>query len=84
MLGVAWQNWGLPLELAIVVALLIGTACGLVNGLFITRVGLPPLITTLATLALYRGLAEGIARPVRSAATRTGSTSWARRTSWVT
>ena len=40
---------------------------GLVNGLIITRVGVPPLITTLATLALYRGLAEGIsqARSVR-------------------
>lgn len=62
MLGVAWHNWGLPLEVAIVVALLVGTACGLFNGLFITRVGLPPLITTLATLALFRGLAEGIAQ----------------------
>jgi rhamnose transport system permease protein len=61
-LGVAWQDWGLPLEGAIVVALLIGAACGLFNGLFITRVGLPPLITTLATLALFRGLAEGIAQ----------------------
>ena len=62
MLGVAWQNWGLPLVVAIVVAVLIGTACGMCNGLFITRVGLPPLITTLATLALFRGLAEGIAQ----------------------
>ena len=61
-LGVAWQDWGLPLELAIVVALLVGTACGVFNALFITRVGLPPLITTLATLALFRGLAEGIAQ----------------------
>jgi len=66
-LGVAWQNLGLPLELAIVVALLVGILCGLVNGLLITRIGLPPLITTLATFALYRGLAEGIsqARSVR-------------------
>jgi rhamnose transport system permease protein len=62
MLGVAWQDWGLPLEAAIVVALLVGTLCGLFNGFFITRVGLPPLITTLATLALFRGLAEGIAQ----------------------
>ena len=62
MLGVAWHNWGLPLEVAIVVALVVGTLCGAFNALFITRVGLPPLITTLATLALFRGLAEGIAQ----------------------
>ena len=62
MLGVAWHNWGLPLEVAILVAIGVGTLCGLFNGLFITRVGLPPLITTLATLALFRGLAEGIAQ----------------------
>jgi rhamnose transport system permease protein len=38
-----------------------------VNGLIITRFSVPPLIATLATLALYRGLAEGIsqARSVR-------------------
>jgi len=62
MLGVAWHNWGLPLEVAIVVALVVGTLCGAFNAFFITRVGLPPLITTLATLALFRGLAEGIAQ----------------------
>ncbi len=62
MLGVAWHNWGLPLEVAILVAIGVGTLCGLFNGIFITRVGLPPLITTLATLALFRGLAEGIAQ----------------------
>jgi rhamnose transport system permease protein len=62
MLGVAWQDWGLPLGLAIAVAVAVGTACGAFNGIFITRVGLPPLITTLATLALFRGLAEGIAQ----------------------
>ena len=32
------------------------------NGLFIVRVGVPPLIMTLATLALYRGLAQGISQ----------------------
>lgn len=62
MLGYSWQNWGFPLELAIVVALVVGAVCGLVNGLFIVRVGVPPLIMTLATLALYRGLAEGISQ----------------------
>ena len=44
-----------------------GTFAGFVNGLIITRFSVPPLIATLATLALYRGLAEGIsqARSVR-------------------
>jgi rhamnose transport system permease protein len=67
VLGVAWKNLGLPLELAIVVTLGVGALAGALNGWFITRVGVPPLIMTLATLALYRGLAEGIsqARSVR-------------------
>jgi rhamnose transport system permease protein len=67
LLGVFWQNLGLPLELAIVLTLAVGALCGAFNGWFITRVGVPPLIMTLATLALFRGLAEGIsqARSVR-------------------
>ena len=60
MLGVLWKNLGLPLELAIVLALLVGTAAGFMNGLFIVRLNVPPLIMTLATLAFYRGLAQGI------------------------
>jgi rhamnose transport system permease protein len=67
VLGYSWKNFGLPLELAMMTALLTGTLAGFANGWFITRVNVPPLIMTLATLALYRGLAEGIsqARSVR-------------------
>lgn len=67
MLGVSWQNLGLPLELAIVVAIAVGSAAGFFNGMLIVRLRVPPLIMTLATLALFRGLAEGIsqARSVR-------------------
>jgi len=67
LLGVSWKNFGLPLELAMLVAMSVGTFAGFLNGWFITRVNVPPLIMTLATLALYRGLAEGIsqARSVR-------------------
>ena len=67
LLGVFWQNVGMPLPLAIVCAVLTSCAAGFFNGLLITRVRVPPLIMTLATLALYRGLAEGIsqARSVR-------------------
>jgi len=62
MLGYGWYNLGLPLELAIVLALGIGALAGFANGLFIVLFRVPPLIMTLATLAFYRGLAEGIAQ----------------------
>jgi rhamnose transport system permease protein len=62
LLGVIWKAYGVPLPAAIVLTLLVGAAAGLVNGIFVARVGVPPLIVTLATLALYRGLAEGIAQ----------------------
>ncbi len=67
MLGYSWKNFGFPLPLAIVFALAVGGLAGFVNGFVITRVKVPPLIMTIATLALYRGLAEGIsqARSVR-------------------
>ncbi len=67
LLGVFWQNMGLPLPVAMVLAVGVGGIAGLINGLIITRFKVPPLIATLATLALYRGLAEGIsqARSVR-------------------
>lgn len=72
MLGYTWKNLGMPLEVAIIAALLTGTICGLVNGLVIVRMGVPPLIATLATLALYRGMALGISQ-ARSA---TGYPEW--------
>jgi ABC-type xylose transport system permease subunit len=67
LLGVFWKNVGLPLPLAVILAVASGTFAGLMNGVIITKFKVPPLIATLATLALYRGLAEGIsqARSVR-------------------
>jgi rhamnose transport system permease protein len=62
LVGVFWKNVGLPLPVAMVLAVGAGGVCGLVNGLIITRFKVPPLIATLATLALYRGLAEGISQ----------------------
>jgi rhamnose transport system permease protein len=67
LLGVFWKNLGLPLPLAIFLALVVGTFAGFLNGVIITRFRVPPLIATLGTLALYRGIAEGVsqARSVR-------------------
>ncbi len=67
LLGVFWKNVGLPLPVAIGLGLVVGTFAGFVNGVIITRFRVPPLIATLGTLALYRGIAEGVsqARSVR-------------------
>lgn len=56
MMGITW-NAGMPLWLDIVIALAVGAAAGLFNGLLVTRLGLPSLVVTLGTLGLYRGLA---------------------------
>ena len=48
---------GVPIELAVVVVLIVGALGGLLNGFLVTRIGLPSLVVTLGTLALYRGLA---------------------------
>ncbi len=64
-MGIIWQTFGVPLPLAAVVAVLVGTLCGLINGLIITRVRVPDLVVTLATFAIYRGIAEGISGGAR-------------------
>jgi rhamnose transport system permease protein len=60
LLGFSWQSFGFPLWLAVCVALGGGALAGLLNGLVIVYLGVPPLIVTLATLAIYRGLSFGI------------------------
>jgi ribose transport system permease protein len=45
-----------PVLLAIVVGLLVGALFGLMNGLIVTRVRLPPFITTFGTYLLGKGL----------------------------
>ena len=64
-LGMTYQA-GFSPWVGAALALLVGTSAGALNGLFIARVKVHPLIVTLATLAAYRGIAEGIslAKPV--------------------
>ena len=47
----------LPLWLCILAALMLGAVAGFINGLLVTALGLPSLVVTLGTLALYRGCA---------------------------
>jgi ribose/xylose/arabinose/galactoside ABC-type transport system permease subunit len=64
LFGKLWRDGGLPPAVAGVLAILIGTVCGLFNGLLITQLRLPPLIVTLGTFSLFRGLAEAITQGV--------------------
>lgn len=44
------------LALAVLASLCVGAVCGLLNGAVITRLGINPLITTIATCYIYKGL----------------------------
>jgi rhamnose transport system permease protein len=56
VLGVLYLH-KLPMILIFVIVAVVGALAGTVNGLLVTRVGLPSLAVTIGTLALYRGIA---------------------------
>ncbi len=51
---------GWPLPVAALLAILVGTLAGAINGSLVTFVGLPSLAVTIGTLALFRGIAVGL------------------------
>jgi ribose/xylose/arabinose/galactoside ABC-type transport system permease subunit len=60
MMVMGWlkETFNVPLPLAIVIALLGGGVCGLLNGLLVTKARLPAFIATLAMMSIGRGLAN--------------------------
>ena len=58
MMIMGWlrDTWGVPIPIGIVIALLVGTACGLANGLLVTKAKLPAFIATLTMMSV--GLAD--------------------------
>jgi len=52
------MNAGFPPQTLVLVALAAGTACGFLNGVLVTRFGLPAIVVTIGTVSLYRGLAS--------------------------
>lgn len=48
---------GISMPLALLISILVGTFCGLVNGLLITYGKLPPFISTLGMMSVARGAA---------------------------
>ena len=56
LMGYLW-NHGWAMEMIIPAVLVAGALAGALNGVLITRLGLPSLAVTIGTLGLYRGLA---------------------------
>ena len=66
MLGSLWRDAHLPIVAAAAIALLVGVAGGGLNALMIARLRFPPLIVTLGTFSLFRGIAEGVTRGIEN------------------
>ena len=49
--------FNIPIPLAFLVGIAAGSVCGFINGILTTKVKIPPIIVTLGTLTIIRGLA---------------------------
>lgn len=58
--GMFMVNMGLPVPVSILLALLVGSAVGAVNGTIFANTKIPSFVVTLGMLAVARGLALGI------------------------
>jgi rhamnose transport system substrate-binding protein len=66
VMGGLWRDAHLPIALAAAIALVVGALGGSLNALMITRLKFPPLIVTLGTFSLFRGIAEGLTRGIEN------------------
>jgi ribose/xylose/arabinose/galactoside ABC-type transport system permease subunit len=60
LFGKFWQDAGWPVPAAAAGAIAAGALAGGLNAVLITSLRIPPLIVTLGTYSLFRGLAEAI------------------------
>ena len=61
-----FHHMGFPAWAIVLVCLAIGAAFGSFNGVIVTKVGINPVITTLGTMALARGMASWFALDIES------------------
>jgi rhamnose transport system permease protein len=50
------DNPGIPMAVTVLLGTLLGLVLGSINGIIVTKGRVPPIITTLGTLSIYRGL----------------------------
>jgi rhamnose transport system permease protein len=66
VMGGLWRDLDTGMPLAVCVTLLVGLAGGCLNAFMIARLGFPPLIVTLGTFSLFRGVAEGLTQGIEN------------------
>jgi len=66
VLGALWRDADLSMPIAVAITLFIGALGGALNAALIARLNFPPLIVTLGTFSLFRGVAEGSTRGVEN------------------
>jgi rhamnose transport system permease protein len=65
--GLCFRDMGCSLPVALLAGVIMGAVGGAFNGLMVSLFRIPALVVTLATLAMFRGLAMGLsqANPIR-------------------
>jgi ribose transport system permease protein len=53
--GVAWEKWNWPIGIALVLVIVIGTLFGILNGIFVSKLKIPPFVATLGTMMISMG-----------------------------
>jgi len=77
--GVAWAKWGVPFPVALVIIVLAGALFGLLNGILVARLKLPPFIATLGTMMISIGISSIISNvQTINFPARTSSDGWFR------
>src|SRR5262245_7651577 len=66
VMGALWRDVGLLIPVAIGITLMVGLLGGALNATMITKLKAPPLIVTLGTFSLFRGIAEGLTRGIEN------------------
>lgn len=62
LVGGTFMEKGTPMIMVILIILLCGVVFGIVNGIMVSKLGLPPFIATLGTMMMSRGLGSIISQ----------------------
>lgn len=62
LVGGTFMEKGMPMPLVLLIILLCGVVFGVINGIMVAKLGLPPFIATLGTMMMSRGLGSIISQ----------------------